>query len=253
MKSFLKKHRKRLIIDFVIVAIVALMFIDSSCRIVKSEYELNSPRLPDSFEGYTVVQLSDLHGRVLGADSRRLVEKTAGEAPDLIVITGDLVDEHTGSFEKTESLLAQLGEIAPVYYVSGNHEWWAGSLPELKSVFERTGVTYLQNDYVMIERQNESIALIGAEDPNGPYDMPKPPELVERVETEQGDCFRILLGHRNYWRDKYPSLEVDLLFCGHAHGGIVRLPFVGIGFSVTEQFIFTYLPPFSTYVGPLYL
>lgn len=227
MKSFLIKHRKRLIIDFVIVAVVALMLIDSSCRIVVSEYEISSSNLPKSFEGYTVVQLSDLHGRILGRDSSRLVKKTALQQPDIIVITGDMADENTKDFSQIESLLAQLREIAPVYYVSGNHEWWAECLDELGEIFARQDVRYLRNEYVMLERSGESIALIGVEDPNGPYDMIKPPALLEKLEEEQGEGFRLLLGHRNNWREAYPELDADIVFCGHAHGGIVRLPFVG--------------------------
>ncbi len=223
----MKKHRKRIIIDLVIVLAVALLLLDSSCRIVTSEYTVSSPALPESFEGFTIVQLSDIHGRIFGKDSAGLVKKTAAQEPDIIVISGDMADENMEDLSEMESLLGQLREIAPVYYVSGNHEWWAGWLPELEEIFARQDVRYLKNEYVMLERGGESVALLGVEDPNGPAGMIKPPELVEALESEKGESFRILLGHRNYWRDTYPELDVDLIFCGHAHGGIVRLPFIG--------------------------
>lgn len=224
----MKKYRKRIIIDLVIVLILALMLIDSSARIVTSEYTLSSEKLPQSFGDFTIVQLSDIHGHIFGTDSARLVKKTAAQEPDIIVISGDMVDENTEDLSEIESLLGQLREIAPVYYVSGNHEWWAGCLPELEEIFSRQDVRYLRNEYVMLEsEQGESIALLGVEDPNGPADMIKPPELVEKLENEVGEGFRVLLGHRNYWRESYPELDVDLIFCGHAHGGIIRLPFLG--------------------------
>lgn len=223
----MKKYRKRIIMCLAIILLLGLLVLDSGCRIVSSEYEVSSPNLPESFEDFTIVQLSDLHGRIFGKDSARLVRLAADQEPDIIVITGDMADENTGDFAGIESLLSQLGDIAPVYYVSGNHEWWARCLPELESIFARQNVRYLKNEYVMLEREGESIALLGAEDPNGPANMISPPELVETLETEQGEGFRVLLGHRNYWRDNYPELDVDLIFCGHAHGGIVRIPFAG--------------------------
>lgn len=233
----MKKYRKRIIIDLVIVAVLAALLIDSSSRIVTSSYTVSSDNLPESFKGFKIVQLSDIHGHIFGKDSAGLVEKTAAQNPDIIAITGDMADENTENFAELESLLSQLREIAPVYYVSGNHEWWARCIPTLEEIFARQDVRYLQNEYVMLERGGESIALIGVEDPNGPAGMTKPPELVAALEEAEGEGFRVLLGHRNYWRETYPELEVDLIFCGHAHGGIVRLPFVG-GVLGTEMSLF---------------
>ena len=214
-------------IDFAIVLVLAAMIIDSSCRIVKSEYTVASENLPQSFDGFTVAQLSDIHGHMFGKNGHRLVEKLEAESPDIIVISGDLADEDTEDFGEMEAFLSALTEIAPTYYVSGNHEWWARCLDELEEIFDETGVRYLKNEYVLIERSGEQIALLGAEDPNGPASMIKPTELVEQLEQNEGESFRLLLGHRNDWREKYPELDVDLIFSGHAHGGIVRLPFVG--------------------------
>ncbi|MBR5491079.1 MAG: metallophosphoesterase [Oscillospiraceae bacterium] len=223
----MKKHKKRLLIDLAIVLALAAMIIDSSCRIVKSEYTVSSENLPQSFDGFTVAQLSDIHGRMFGKNGQRLIEKIENERPDIIVISGDLADENTENFDEMEAFLSALVEIAPTYYVSGNHEWWARCLDELEEIFEDSGVKYLKNEYVFIERSGEKIALLGAEDPNGPATMIKPPELVEMLEENEGESFRMLIGHRNDWREKYPRLDVDVIFSGHAHGGIVRLPFLG--------------------------
>ena len=227
MKAFLKKHKKRLMIDFAIVLVLAAMIIDSSCRIVKSEYTVSSDNLPRSFDGFTVAQLSDIHGHMFGKNGHRLVEKLEAASPDIIVISGDLADEDTEDFGEMEAFLSALVEIAPTYYVSGNHEFWADCLGELEEIFENSGVSYLKNEYVFIERSGDKIALLGVEDPNGPKGMIKPTELVEQLEQKEGESFRLLLGHRNDWREKYPDLDVDVIFSGHAHGGIVRLPFVG--------------------------
>lgn len=221
----MKKRRTLKIIILLLLVLAALLY-DSNSRIVVTEYALSSPRLPESFDGFTVVQLSDIHGAEFGEDNARLIEKTAAAQPDIIAITGDMVDKET-DMAIIDALLAELVEIAPVYYVSGNHEWGARRMEELEAVLARRGVRYLSNEYELLEKGGESIVLAGVEDPNGPFDMMKPEEMVDIINDEAGDSLVLLLGHRNYWTEKYPELEVDIIMCGHAHGGIVRLPFAG--------------------------
>jgi len=220
------KKRKLLIILLLLLAALVALTLDSNTRIVVTQYTLSSEKLPESFDGFTVVQLSDIHGSEFGKENHRLIEKTAAAEPDIIAITGDMVDEETDA-AVIDSLLGRLVDIAPVYYVSGNHEWGAGRMDEVRELLDRHGVQCLSNEYELISRGDDSIVLAGVEDPNGPYDMIKPIELVDIIEEERGDGFRLLLGHRNYWVEKYPELEVDIILCGHAHGGIVRLPFTG--------------------------
>jgi len=221
----MKKRKLPIILLLLLAALVALT-LDSNTRIVVTQYTLSSEKLPESFDGFTVVQLSDIHGSEFGKENHRLIEKTAAAEPDIIAITGDMVDEETDA-AVIDSLLGRLVDIAPVYYVSGNHEWGAGRMDEVRELLDRHGVQCLSNEYELISRGDDSIVLAGVEDPNGPYDMIKPIELVDIIEEERGDGFRLLLGHRNYWVEKYPELEVDIIMCGHAHGGIVRLPFTG--------------------------
>jgi len=221
----MKKRKLPIILLLLLAALVALT-LDSNTRIVVTQYTLSSEKLPESFDGFTVVQLSDIHGSEFGKENHRLIEKTAAAEPDIIAITGDMVDEETDA-AVIDSLLGRLVDIAPVYYVSGNHEWGAGRMDEVRELLDRHGVQCLSNEYELISRGDDSIVLAGVEDPNGPYDMIKPTELVDIIEEDRGDGFRLLLGHRNYWVEKYPELEVDIIMCGHAHGGIVRLPFTG--------------------------
>ena len=237
------KKRRFLKIFILLLAVLAALLYDSNSRIVVTEYTLSSPRLPESFDGFTVVQLSDIHGGLNGRGNARMVQLSAGAEPDMIAITGDLADAYTDMAE-VEAILTELVKIAPVYYVSGNHEWAAGRvdklqnlvgsgesgerrMDELKEVLARCGVRYLSNSYELIPSGEESIVLAGVEDPNGPFDMIKPDELVDIINIENEDAFTLLLGHRNYWVEKYPDLEVDIIMCGHAHGGIVRLPILG--------------------------
>lgn len=220
----MKKSRRALFLCFLcLVFVAAAFFIDSNSRIVVTEYELSSSRLPQSFDGFRVLQLSDIHGKDFGG---RLAEKTAELKPDIIVLTGDLADRDT-DFQRLDRLLEQLCAIAPVYYISGNHEWGEGIIDEVASLLEKHGAVYLSNEYISLSRGEESILLAGVEDPNSMSDMPNPIQVVRQMREEAGDGFCLLLGHRNYWAEKYPWLEVDIIMCGHAHGGIIRLPFLG--------------------------
>ena len=119
------------------------------------------------------------------------------------------------------------GTRAPVYFVSGNHDWASGAEQELFEALEAAGAVCLRNDFLSLERGGDSLILAGVEDPNGPADMETPEELVSRLREAAPAAFVLLLAHRAYWAERYPELDVDLILCGHTHGGIVRLPLLG--------------------------
>lgn len=224
----MKKRQKRLFPKILLSMILAggLLLADSNLRIVETKYELAYTTLPEGLDGFTVVQLSDVHGALFGRDNAYLLNKVRAAAPDLIALTGDLADADT-DLARADALLARLTDVAPVYYVSGNHEWSDGVLGPLTEILKARGVRYLRNEYEVLERGGEEIVLAGAEDPNGRADQPKPDEFIASLRSERPGDFVLLLGHRNYWVREYPALPVDLILCGHAHGGIVRLPFLG--------------------------
>lgn len=233
------KSRKRsffMKILIVLILLCGLVIVDSRWRIVTTEYTVSSAKLPPEFDGFKIVQLSDVHGEEFGEGNVRLLRKVAEAEPDIIALTGDLVDENT-DLTVIDTLLQGLADIAPVYFVSGNHEWASGKLSELQELFEAHGVTYLQNEYVLLTRGERDIVLAGVEDPNSYSDMKKPNEVVDIIKEACPDTFTVLLGHRNYWVEEYPGLPVDIIMCGHAHGGIVRLPFVG-GLLGTDRKLF---------------
>ena len=225
-KSKPKRRGKLLLIPASIVAVCAAILLDSSLRLVTTEYDIYSARLPAAFDGFRIVQLSDLHGREFGEDNTRLVQAVREAAPDIIVLTGDYI-EGLGELPTVETLARQLVTIAPTYFVSGNHDWGSRQIPALRQLLEDCGVTYLSNSYVTLTRGDAEILLAGVEDPNGYADMKTPDELISEIRADYPDHFIALLGHRNYWVEKYPYLDVDLIFSGHGHGGMVRLPFVG--------------------------
>lgn len=182
--------------------------------------------LPDAFDGFTIVQLSDLHASEYGQNNSTLVEKVAALSPDLIALTGDYI-ESAEEVPVTETLIRQLTDIAPVYFTSGNHDWASGAIKELKEAVTDSGGVYLSNERVVLEQGGQQIILAGVEDPNGRADMIRPDALLTQISAESPDSFIILQAHRNDFVTKYPSLPCDLILTGHGHGGVIRLPFVG--------------------------
>lgn len=241
MKTKGKKHRGRgcltaLIILALIAAAAAFLIKDSRDDLEISRYEVKSQKLPESFDGFKIVQLSDLHGAEFGEDGMELVEKVKELEPDMIALTGDFVTDE-GDLAAVEKLAARLTELCPVYFISGNHEFGSGLAVKVRNILERAGVKYLSNEYLTISRGEDGILLGGVEDPLAYADMLSPDELAQKMNDAAPDAFKILLGHRNYWMTEYPELPVDLTFCGHAHGGLIRIPGVG-GLIGTDRRLF---------------
>lgn len=241
MKTKGKKHRGRgcltaLIILALIAVAAAFLIKDSREDLEISRYEVNSKKLPESFDGFKIVQLSDLHGAEFGEDGMELVDKVGSLEPDMIALTGDFVTDE-GDLAAVKKLAGRLTELCPVYFVSGNHEFGSGLAIKVRNILERAGVKYLSNEYLTISRGEDEILLGGVEDPLAYADMLSPDELAQKMNDAAPDAFKILLGHRNYWMTEYPELPVDLIFCGHAHGGLIRIPGVG-GLIGTDRRLF---------------
>lgn len=218
-----KKHR---FLKFLLVLalIAGVLVYDSNTRLVTDEFTLGNERLPESLEGFRIVQLSDLHAASFGKSNAKLVSAVREAAPDIIAITGDMVDAQ-GQREYVEELIPQLTAIAPVYFVSGNHEWASGWARELFKLLESLDVTVLRNEYVTFGRGDDYIVIGGVDDPNGLRDQKTPEEVVAELQAEHPGKYTLMLAHRDTELDMWADLRVDAVLCGHAHGGLVRLPF----------------------------
>ena len=178
---------------------------------------------PDGFAGYRIAVVSDLHAKEFGEGNRVLLDYVRDLEPDLVAVVGDILHE-PDQMSMIPAVAKGLAAIAPTYYVTGNHEWAAGVVRELEPLLEQCGVTVLSNEYVMLERNGDRIALLGAEDSNGYADQKTVQELADQVRQEQGAVYEILLSHRNNHYEQYAQARVDLTLAGHAHGGLIRLP-----------------------------
>ena len=195
--------------------------------------------LPAGFDGCRIVVLSDLHGGSFGAGNADLFAAVAAEQPEYIFYLGDLQDKYRGPAAGYPAAVADgLSAIAPTYYVTGNHEWAIGDVPELKKTLSAHGVTVLSNQFLTLERNGDAIVLAGIDDPNGYADQKTPEELAAELYAAWGDPFWILLAHRNSrFASQYSLLGADLVCSGHGHGGIIRLPGTD-GLLSTERTLF---------------
>lgn len=200
--------------------------------------------LPQGFEGFRIVHLSDLHGHEYGENSGELLERVRQAEPEIIVITGDLIDREEQR-AMVPALAKGLSAIAPTYYVTGNHEWAVGGVKALKGLLTECGVTVLSNDYVVLERRDDRLALAGVDDPNGYADQKTPEALAAQLEQEVPGLVTVLLAHRNDAIQRYAAAGYDLVLSGHAHGGIIRLPFTDGLLSPARTF-------FPTWTSGLY-
>lgn len=231
-------RRRKTAVLLVLAALLAAGFLLwGNCSLQTTETALVSPALPPAFDGLRIVELADLHGRVFGRGSRRLLAAVRRAEPDLICIDGDLFDEHT-DLAMLPPLLRGLCAIAPVYYVTGNHEWRVPGLRGILAQMRACGVTVLQDDWRVLRRGEDALVLAGTDDPCGPAERKTPAELIADIRAEAGEAaFLLLLAHRNDQLPQWSALGVQAVLAGHCHGGVVRLPFVG-GLFGTDRRLF---------------
>lgn len=200
-----------------------------------------SKKVPPMFEGYRIVQISDLHNARFGKGQKKLAALVGAAQPDIIVVTGDLIDKRrpgTGNALRFAELAVR---IAPVCYVAGNHEAKSKEFPRLKEALEKLGVRILQNAAVPLERKGERIVLAGLTDARFFTSDKKAFAEVSaqalRAFMPQDGAFTVLLAHRPELFSVYRAAGADLALCGHAHGGQFRIPFLG-GLIAPDQGLF---------------
>lgn len=231
------KRRTRLCLLPVMLAAAGFCYLDN-CTVQTTFRTLRCATLPEAFSGLRIVQISDLHGRVFGKEHAALLDAVRAAKPDFIAITGDLADEDT-ALPSLRPLLAGLTALAPVYYVTGNHEWVISRAVRqtLCDLLDGYGVIRLENDYRVLERDGQRLVIAGVDDPNGPADQKTAPELVREIRSAYGeDVFILALCHRNDQLPLWAGLDVPVVLAGHAHGGIVRLPGLGGVFGTHYEF-----------------
>lgn len=230
------KNRKSVKIIFIfVIAVMAVIYLYwGNTKIGVTNITVTSENIPDEFNGFKIVHISDLHNAEFGNGQKDLIDKIEAQDADIIVITGDMIDSRRTDVDKAVELITGLGNKIPVYYVTGNHESRVREYNELESKLIENGVTVLKNESVKIEKDSSFINVIGVDDPS--FGM-SANDIFHTVSELKTDGYDVLLSHRPELFETYCEIGAELVLCGHAHGGQVRIPFIG-GIVAPNQGLF---------------
>lgn len=238
------KKKRLILIGVVLICIfLGVWTIWGNKAVIMSEFSVSSPRLPSSFSGYRIAHVSDLHNTEFGEGNTTLLQMLSECQPDIIVITGDLIDAQHTNMEVAIDFAKGATQIAPTYYVTGNHEASSSDYAILKDRLEAVGTVILEDEAIYLERNGETITLLGLAAPDFTIKGGLFGEVPAMVSTklkgmyEQESVYSILLSHRPELFETYAACGVDLVLSGHAHGGQFRLPFIG-GLIAPDQGLF---------------
>lgn len=241
MKKLTKKKFKLLIwISLIIVFIAFCIWQNNS--IVVSNFVYHNSKLPVDFNNNKIVHISDLHNKMFGEEQSKLLNQIENLSPDIVIVTGDLVDRRKFDLDTAMWFIKGAVKIAPTYYVSGNHEAWSGQYSQIKQQLNDVGVYIMDDTALDLSIGSSTIQLLGLSDPDfytSDYlEGTDTSNLEEQLgQWSDSDKFQLLLTHRPELFDLYCENKIDLIFAGHAHGGQVRLPFIG-GLFAPDQGLF---------------
>lgn len=229
MNTKLDKRNIIIIIISILLITLGIWIYLTNTNITTTKLTIKNEKIPKDFNNYKIVEIADLHNKDW---KDKLISKIEKEKPNIITITGDFIDSEHTNFEIALEFINKAKYIAPIYYVTGNHEAWIDNYEELKKLLIEAGVHVLENESIFLNKNNSNINLVGLQDPDfiektnikGVQDDIINKKLWSLLDSE---CYNIVLCHRPELFETYVSLNVDLALTGHVHGGQIRIPFVG--------------------------
>ena len=230
-------HKKIIILMLIIIILIPFCLFQNK-HLVITTYTYESEKLGEDLDGYRIVQISDLHNAEFGKENKKLLETIRSCSPDIIVITGDLVDSNHTNVERAVAFVKEAVKIAPVYYVTGNHEYWLepSENEQMMQGILAAGACDLDDEAVCIEKGDSSFMLAGLDDQH------LSDETLKNLLQEQKNELSIVLAHEPQYLQNYANAGADLVLTGHAHAGQIRLPFVG-GIVAPDQ---GFLPEYTS-------
>lgn len=208
------------------------------CDIAVRKYNISTDKLSSPVR---IVLLTDLHSSKYGRTQSTLINAIDKQNPDIILLGGDIADDKV-PHERTWQLLESIGRRFPCYYVSGNHEYWSGNADAIKKKISSYGVTVLEGENITIDINGQKLLLGGIDDPEeyGSFSVNEgwSKKLYNMSADTDGELFSVLLSHRSEAAEQYSKTAYDLILCGHAHGGQVRLPYILNGLYAPNQGLF---------------
>lgn len=223
-------------IEFGVLGLFCIYLYNQNTNLKETVYDIKVSKDFD-VKKYKIAQISDFHNTNSVRLKRKIIEALKNNKPDIIVITGDLIDSRRTRILKATKFLEDLTAIAPTYYVLGNHESRKDNVQKITKTFANTGVKILRNETVKLQ---DNLELVGLDDIN--FSIPEDEQktladaqtvlkqtLKQNLESvvTQNDTYKILITHRPEFLTEYSECNMNLVFTGHAHGGQIRLPFIG--------------------------
>ena len=211
-----------------LAAAVVLLLLALDNRLTVRRYRIETEKVTESIR---ILVVSDLHSCAYGENQRELLDAVAVEAPDLVLLAGDIVDDVLPE-ENAWTVLEALAERWPCCYVTGNHEWWSGGAERICREIEALGIHVLRGESTEISVKGNTLTVYGIDDPDSGEDQ------LSRLPEVTGEGYTILLAHRPERIESYLSYPFDLIVSGHAHGGQWRLPGLVNGLYAPNQGLF---------------
>jgi len=233
---------KNFIYTSVGLTIFAITVIVHSSQLTTTHYTIETDKLQNPVR---LLLLADLHSKRYGEDQQALLSKIHSLNPDVILMSGDIIDDKFSLFP-IDAALGLFDGLAdyPVFYVLGNHEIASNNITRIKSVSRQHGVIVLDGQHKTIEVNGQRINIAGTDDPligRRHFET----QLYSAFDGIDNSLFTIFLNHRPERFSQVSHFEFDLMLAGHAHGGHWRIPFLNRGFVAPGQGI---LPNYTS--GP---
>ena len=217
---------KLILLLMLLIAIILIIYCENNF-LEKTRYIYKSKKIPKSFDGFKIIQISDLHDKTFGRDNKNLIRIIDDENPDIIVVTGDIYYYYNGKIENSLNFLQNISKTHKVYLVTGNHEYKDKNWETHRKIIEGFGIKIIDNMVDIIRNDYEDIYIYGLKDPAFYHKSLRysifEEELDKMKKSMNDEKFGILLSHRPDKIDIYSRNKVDLVFSGHAHGGQIRL------------------------------
>jgi len=246
MKRLKRKH----IILIIILASALIYILISHITISTKTYIVTSPLLNEG-SSIKIILIADLHNSIFGRNQSILINKIMDINPDLIIMAGDIYDS-VSKMTGVSLLLSGIAGTAPIYFVTGNHEYLGRNIRAIRDELISYGVIILSDNYEIININNNEIVIAGTEDPykrfyeTPNYNQIGSMEMAFR-ELDEYSLFKIFTAHRPEMINEYLKFSFNLILTGHTHGGQIRIPFIMNGLFASNQGFF------PKYAGGIYL
>lgn len=216
--------RRRIICIVIVMLIIVITLTALNTKLEVTQYIIQSKNLPQEFDNFKIAHISDLHANLDPA----LLKALSENQPNAIMLTGDIVDEYTQNLPDVLDFLTQCTQIAPCFYVIGNHEYCVDDMEGMLKQISDCGVVVLDNQIASITKGSSSIYITGICDPAFASEQAARLKLQsDLAKVQPQDGYNIMLFHRANMLDLLPESGYDLILSGHLHGGQIRLPIIG--------------------------